>query len=105
VDIQRISNNNIYHDKEDYKDKSCTGSICKNTDTHLYQISLILGSSFLCNNCKSSIENIGCILNIKPDNYLDAGKENFKGRFKSTLDDHAKRRKKSSNSRRSSMTL
>jgi len=50
------------------------------------------------------VEKIGCILNVKTDvDNIDVGKENFKGRSKTT-NDRAKRQKRSSNSRRSGTT-
>ena len=105
IPILSLSNNNIYNNKVYYKDKTCAGSKCDNTDTHLYQMSLAIGYSFLCNNCKRSVEKIGYILNIKTDtDNVVAQKENFKGQSK-TINDRAKRQKRSSNSRSSSITL
>ena len=102
---QPDSSNSICSNTVDYKDKSCAGSKCDKDDTHLYQMSLIVGSSFLCDNCKRSVKKIGCILNVKTDiENVVAQKDNFKGRFKTT-NDRAKRQKISNNSRSSGTTL
>lgn len=58
------SNNKIYDKIIDYKhDKTCSGLNCKDSNTHLYLMSMTIGSSFLCDDCKRSLEHDGWILN------------------------------------------
>jgi hypothetical protein len=93
VDIQPVSNNNIYDDKEDYKDKLCIGlkynnSKCNDNKTYLYKLSLTIGSSFLCSHCKRSVEQIGWTLQkIKYADDSEAKKQNSNRRYEIKNDD------------------
>jgi hypothetical protein len=61
-------NNKLYDDIIGYKyDKSCIGVNCKQRNTNLFQMSLTIGYSFLCDDCKRSIEYDGWILNVIAD--------------------------------------
>jgi hypothetical protein len=64
VDKSSVSNNDVYNERTEYKGKSCCiGLRCnKKSKAHLYQISLTIGSSYLCTDCKKSVEQIGCTL-------------------------------------------
>ena len=59
MNSQSSSNNDVYSEHKEYKDKTCAGLKCNNSKTYLYQISFTIGSSFLCNGCKISIERAG----------------------------------------------
>jgi len=59
---QSDPSNSIYNDIIDYKDKTCAGSKCKNSKTYLFQMSLTIGSSFLCEDCKRDVNEIGWTL-------------------------------------------
>ena len=62
MNSQRSSNIDVCSEQTEYKDKPCGGLKCDNSKTYLYQISLTIGSSFLCTDCKRSIERSGWTL-------------------------------------------
>ena len=62
MNSQSSSNNDVYSEQTEYKDKSCIGLRCSNSKGYLYHISLTIGSSFLCADCKKSVEQIGWTL-------------------------------------------
>src|SRR4051812_8114169 len=74
--MHTTSNNNTYDDKEDYKAKPCFGLNCNNRKTYLYNLSLTIGSSFLCTDCKRSVERAGWTLQRIEYEDLKAKKQN-----------------------------
>lgn len=71
------SNNKLYDETIGYKhNKKCIGLNCKQRNTNLFQMSLTIDYSFLCDDCKKSIEYDGWILDIIEDtNYLNCSQK------------------------------
>jgi hypothetical protein len=71
-------NNKIYDESVGNKHKkACAGLKCKNNTIQLFQMSFAIGSSFLCDRCKRSLEHDGWILNsLKNKNNIN--KEHLK---------------------------
>ena len=61
MNAQSSSNNNVFGELTGYKDKPCIGLACNNRKTYQYHISLTICSSFLCADCKRSVESAGWI--------------------------------------------
>jgi hypothetical protein len=101
-----VSNNEVYSEQTEYKDRLCIGLRCKKSKTYLYQLSLTIGSYFLCTDCKRSVERAGWITERIASEYgIDKEKQNSNRQLK-VKDDfkNIKRIKKDNNSCRAGNT-
>jgi len=83
MNSQDTLNNKIYDGIIDYKhDKACAGLNCKNNNIRLFHMSVTIGSAFLCDDCKSSLEKIGWNLKLIYDmGKMVVEKEDSKRRY------------------------
>jgi hypothetical protein len=77
MNAQCSSNNNVFGELTGYKDKPCVGLACDNRKTYQYHISFTIGSSFLCADCKRSVERAGWITErIESQGNVEEAKQN-----------------------------